>query len=80
MPALLLALGTGPSACSGGPPDSADADAEASDGYPNALLERSWPVVMTDNDARQPYEAGRGWVQLGSGRGWLRQEVRRSAR
>lgn len=50
--------------CGGGKGESAGPVVPTADTYPVDLLERSWPILTADNDARQPYEAGRGWVEL----------------
>jgi len=60
---ILFAASMGSFACnrtgqSEGPPV---ATAET---YPVDLLERSWPILTAENDVRQPYEAGQGWVEL----------------
>lgn len=61
---ILVSLGTGWAACSGGSGNETEETVTTDEEYPMALLERSWPIVMADTEARQPYEAAEGWVEL----------------
>lgn len=57
--ALLLSVG----GCSGSEPETG---AKESTGVavPAALLDKTWPVRMSDNAARAPFEAQSGWASL----------------
>jgi len=59
----LLVVGGGWAGCSGSSQAPQKAVAPSSN-YPDALLDKSWPIAMADDEARAPYEAASGWSAL----------------